>query len=79
MVVVQDCDGGACANLFQHDCTTWDGQSGSAMWTKNDNIIRGIVTGTVVTNDGNVMNVGLEINNFVYNTIVQWFNDAAVY
>lgn len=79
MVVVQDanCDEDACANVFQHTCTTWNGQSGSAMWTRNDHIIRGIVTGSALTYDGSVINVGIEINDFVYDTLVDWYNDAA--
>lgn len=67
--------GRECSNMVQHRCTTYEGQSGSAIYSKNDNTIRAIVSGAVYLSNGRTLNVGVELNAFVYNTIVEWYNE----
>ncbi len=72
---VQGCDD--CDNMVQYGCLTYEGQSGSGMWSENNQTIHSIVTGSVTLSEGKNLNVGIQINDFVYNTIVGWFNDDA--
>ena len=72
--MVQVCDD-RCDNMVQHDCLTYEGQSGSAMWSSNDQSVRGIVTGARTLSDGTTQNVGIKFNAFVYNTVSAWYNE----
>ena len=74
--MVQVCDD-RCDNMVQHDCLTYEGQSGSAMWSSNNQSIRGIVTGARTLSDGTTQNVGIKLNAFVYNTLSSWYNEDA--
>ncbi|KAG2443879.1 hypothetical protein HXX76_002220 [Chlamydomonas incerta] len=57
----------ACDNMVVHDCVSWEGQSGSAMWQQRvDN------NGSA---DGTSLNVGTELNDFVYGTLATWYNE----
>jgi len=71
---VQQCAGGACANIMTETCITSDGQSGSAMWD-TDYKIRGIVTGKVTVSNGDAYNVGTQIDVEVYNQLAAWYNE----
>ena len=73
---VQGC-GDDCDNMVQHSCLTYEGQSGSGMWSENNQTIHSIVTGAVTLSDGTVENVGIKLNAFVYNTISGWYNEDA--
>ena len=64
--------------MVQHSCLTYEGQSGSGMWSKNNQIIHSIVTGAVSLSDGTNLNVGIQLNSFVYITIVGWYNGDAI-
>ena len=48
------------------------------MWSKNNQIIHSIVTGAVSLSDGTNLNVGIQLNSFVYITIVGWYNGDAI-
>lgn len=63
--------------MVQHSCLTYEGQSGSGMWSENNQSIHSIVTGAVTLSDGTNLNVGIQLNDFVYNTIVGWYNEDA--
>ena len=63
--------------MVQHDCLTYEGQSGSGMWSQNNQSIHSIVTGARTLSDGTVQNVGIKLNAFVYNTISGWYNEDA--
>ncbi|KAG2439913.1 hypothetical protein HYH02_010542 [Chlamydomonas schloesseri] len=140
----------ACDNMVVHDCVSWEGQSGSAMWQQRvdsssssssssppggvsavaagegggtgaaapDNngtaagnatatyaaplpaspatngssnsssssaqeaqlqqqqhVIRAVLTGVLKLEDGTSLNVGTELNDFVYGTLVTWYNE----
>ena len=73
---MQGC-GDDCDNMVQHSCLTYEGQSGSGMWAQNNLTIHSIVTGAVTLSDGTNLNVGIQLNDFVYNTIVGWYNEDA--
>ena len=75
-LLVQGC-GDDCGNMVQHSCLTYEGQSGSGMWSENNQTIHSIVTGAVTLSDGTNLNVGIQLNSFVYNTIVGWYNEDA--
>ncbi|KAL3138251.1 hypothetical protein ABBQ32_006069 [Trebouxia sp. C0010 RCD-2024] len=64
-----------CDNMVQHSCLTYEGQSGSGMWSGNNQSIHSIVTGAVTLSDGTTQNVGIKLNTFVYNTISTWYNE----
>lgn len=66
-----------CNNMVMHTCLTYEGQSGSGMWTADNQTIHAIVIGAVTVNvdNGDALNVGTQMNNFVYNTIAQWHNE----
>ena len=72
---LQDCDD--CDNIVQHDCLTSNGQSGSGMWSNDNQIIRAIVTGDRTLSNGTTLNVGIRLNDFVFNTISTWYNEDA--
>lgn len=61
--------------MVQHSCLTYEGQSGSGMWSANNQTIHAIVTGAVTVDNGDTLNVGTQMNDFVYNTIAQWYNE----
>ncbi len=63
--------------MVQHSCLTYEGQSGSGMWSENNQTIHSIVTGAVTLSDGTNLNVGIQMNDFVYNTIAGWYNEDA--
>ena len=63
--------------MVQHSCLTYEGQSGSGMWGQTNQTIHSIVTGAVTLSDGTNLNVGIQMNDFVYNTIVGWYNEDA--
>lgn len=69
--------GDRCNNMVVHDCLSYEGQSGSAIWsTEGQNrTIRAILTGAIQESDGPLYNVGTALNSFVYNTIVGWYNE----
>ncbi|PNH04012.1 hypothetical protein TSOC_009873 [Tetrabaena socialis] len=100
---LEDC-GRACDNMVIHNCVSWEGQSGSAMWqvkddsvrsgtlaagggnrsaapapvsaaSKDNNTIRAVLTGVVVLQDGTSLNVGTELNAFVYGTLAAWYSE----
>ena len=75
---MQVCDGN-CDNMVQHDCLTYEGQAGSAMWSGSghNQSIRAIVTGARTLSDGTSQNVGIKLNSFVYNTLSAWYNEDA--
>ncbi|DBA99843.1 hypothetical protein WJX77_006939 [Trebouxia sp. C0004] len=73
---LEEC-GDDCDNMVQHSCLTYEGQSGSGMWSQNNQTIHSIVTGAVTVSDGTSHNVGIQLNDFVYNTIVGWYNEDA--
>ena len=73
---MQGC-GDDCDNMVQHSCLTYEGQSGSGMWSENNQTIHSIVTGAVTVSDGTTLNVGIKLNDFVYNTISNWYNEDA--
>ena len=73
---MQVCDDN-CDNMVQHDCLTYEGQSGSAMWSANNQSIHAIVTGARTLSDGTTQNVGIKLNAFVYNTLSAWYNEDA--
>ena len=73
---MQVCDG-PCDNMVQHDCLTYEGQSGSAMWSSDNQSIHAIVTGARTLSDGTTQNVGIKLNPFVYNTLSGWYNEDA--
>ena len=60
--------GDDCDNMVQHSCLTYEGQSGSGMWAQNNLTIHSIVTGAVTLSDSTNLNVGIQLNDFVYNT-----------
>lgn len=66
-------------NMVQHDCLTYAGQAGSAMWSGrgHNQSIRAIVTGAQTLSDGTTQNVGIKLNSFVYNTLSAWYNEDA--
>ena len=66
-----------CDNMVQHSCLTYEGQSGSGMWSDNNQTIHAIVTGAMTFGDGPNHNVGIKLNTFVYNTLAQWYNEDA--
>lgn len=61
--------------MVQHSCLTYEGQSGSGMWSGDNQTIHAIVTGAITVDDGDTLNVGTQMNAFVYNTIAQWYNE----
>ncbi|KAL3134293.1 hypothetical protein ABBQ38_006555 [Trebouxia sp. C0009 RCD-2024] len=67
--------GDNCDNMVQHSCLTYEGQSGSSMWSGNNQSIRSIVTGAWTLPDGTTHNVGIKLNAFVYNTISTWYSE----
>ncbi|KXZ50154.1 hypothetical protein GPECTOR_17g790 [Gonium pectorale] len=97
--------GSGCGNMVVHNCVSWEGQSGSAMWqvgagsqppedgaavtyaatngtdagapgnTTGNNTIRAILTGVIKMSDGTSLNVGTELNAFVYGTLAAWYNE----
>lgn len=67
--------GDNCDNMVQHSCLTYEGQSGSSMWSGNNQSIHSIVTGARTLSDGTTQNVGIKLNTFVYNTISSWYNE----
>ena len=75
---MQVCDD-YCDNIVQHDCLTFEGQAGSAMWSGSghNQSIRAIVTGARTLSDGTVQNVGIKLNAFVYNTLSAWYKEDA--
>ena len=60
--------------MVQHNCFSSEGQSGSGMWTQSDQAIHAILTGHAIINDTKV-NLGLQINDFVYSTVARWYNE----
>lgn len=72
---IQGCDD--CDNMVQHDCLTYQGQSGSGMWSNTNHSIRAIVTGAITISDSTTVNVGIKLNAFVYNTISAWYREDA--
>lgn len=75
---IQVCDGN-CDNIVQHDCLTYEGQAGSAMWSGSghNQSIHAIATGARSLSDGTTQNVGIKLNAFVYNTLSAWYNEDA--
>ncbi len=73
---MQGC-GEACDNMVQHDCLTFEGQSGSGMWDESNQLIHAIVTGAVSLSNGSIINVGTQLNEFVYNTLAGWYSEDA--
>ena len=75
---IQVCDGN-CDNMVQHDCLTYEGQAGSAMWSGSghNQSIRAIATGARILSDGTTQNVGIKMNSFVYNTLSGWAKEDA--
>ncbi len=71
---LQEC-GDACSNMVQHDCLTSQGQSGSGIWDITNTTVYALVTGAFTIGSTNY-NVGTEMNPFVYNTVVSWFNES---
>ena len=71
---VQGC-GEDCDNMVQHSCLTYEGQSGSGMWSSNNQTIHSIVTGAITIDNNDNLNVGIQMNAFVYNTIAGWYNE----
>mmetsp|Transcript_16296 Transcript_16296/g.48870 ORF Transcript_16296/g.48870 Transcript_16296/m.48870 type:complete len:527 (+) Transcript_16296:514-2094(+) len=69
--------GDQCSNMVVHDCLSYEGQSGSAIWSTegNNRTIRAVLTGALQESDGNTYNVGTQLNSFVYNTVVGWYNE----
>ena len=65
----------ACDNMIQHSCLSYSGQSGSGMWSGNDQTIFSILTGTRTLSDGRTQNVGIKLNKFVHNTITTWCDE----
>ena len=57
----------------------YEGQSGSGMWSQDNQSICAIVTGAVTVSDSydTTFNVGINLNAFVYNTIRSWYNEDA--
>ena len=74
MPALQEC-GDACSNMVQHDCLTSQGQSGSGIWDITNTTVYALVTGAFTIGSTNY-NVGTEMNPFVYNTVVSWFNES---
>lgn len=71
---ISEC-GDACSNMVQHDCLTSQGQSGSGIWDITNTTVYALVTGAFTIGSTNY-NVGTEMNPFVYNTVVSWFNES---
>ena len=69
--------GDDCDNMVQQSCLTYEGQSGSGMWSDNNQTIHSIVTGAITLDNNEVLNVGIQMNAFVYNTIAGWYNEDA--
>lgn len=69
--------GDRCSNMVVHDCLSYEGQSGSAIWSTDgqNRTVRAILTGALQESDGTTYNVGTQLNSFVYNTIVSWYNE----
>ena len=75
-LLLQGC-GDDCDNMVQHTCLTYEGQSGSGMWSENNQSIHSIVTGAISLDNNDNLNVGIMLNPFVYNTISSWYNEDA--
>eukprot|EP00198_Chlamydomonas_reinhardtii_P004368 XP_001693704.1 predicted protein [Chlamydomonas reinhardtii] len=58
----------ACDNMVVHDCVSWEGQSGSAIWQQDPG-------SSSSSSDGTSLNVGTELNDFVYGTLATWYNE----
>ena len=61
--------------MVQHSCLTYEGQSGSGMWSSDNQTIHAIVTGAITLDDNENLNVGVQMNTFVYNTIAGWYDE----
>jgi V8-like Glu-specific endopeptidase len=69
--------GSSCDNIVVHDCLSYEGQSGSAIWSTegNNRTVRAVLTGALQESDGTTYNVATQMNAFVYNTVVGWYNE----